>query len=113
MGVTARLSGKTASRGTAAGKPVIVQSEADLDRVEKGDILVASQTDIAYVPAMHRAAAIITEAGGRFCHAAVWARENNKPTILQVKDATVLLQGRATVTVCADEGYVEWEESDG
>lgn len=102
------LNGRTAASGVAIGRPVIVRCEADLDNVQVGDILVAAQTDIDYVPAMHRAAAVITETGGRFCHAAVWARENAKPTILQVANATTVLAGTGVVTVDADAGTVTW-----
>jgi pyruvate,water dikinase len=86
---------------------VVIQSEADLERVREGDVLVAAQTDIAYVPAMYRASAIVTEVGGRFSHAAVWARENDKPTLLQVIDATVHLANVNWVLVNADDEYVE------
>lgn len=102
-----RYVGRRAAHGCVVGRPVVVNSEADLDSVHDGDILVASQTDIAYVPAMHRASAIVTETGGRFSHAAVWARENSKPTLLQVSDATVHLCDVCRVMVNADEEYVE------
>lgn len=104
------IEGRKASPGVASGRPVIVRSEADLDNVQPGDILVAAQTDIEYVPAMHRASAVITETGGRFCHAAVWAREHSKPTILQVCDATTVLTEVAVATVDADAGTVTWDD---
>jgi phosphoenolpyruvate synthase/pyruvate phosphate dikinase len=84
-----------------------VESENDLYRVKAGDILVAAQTDISYVPAMLRSAGIITEVGGRFSHAAVWARENNKPTLIQVDRATELLSSVERVLLNADEEYME------
>lgn len=102
-----RYVGRRAAFGSAAGRPVVVQSEADLESVLEGDVLVAAQTDISYVPAMLRSAAIVTESGGRFCHAAVWARENNKPTLLQVENATVFLCSVNRVLVNADDEYVE------
>jgi pyruvate, water dikinase len=102
-----RYSGRRAANGIATGRPVIVETEADLDLVREGDVLVASQTDIAYVPAMHRACAIVTETGGRFCHAAVWARENQKPTLLQVSDAVMLLRDVRRVCVNANDEYVQ------
>ena len=108
---TIRYQGRRAARGQAVGRPVVVEVEADLERVRDGDVLVAAQTDIAYVPAMIRASAIITETGGRFSHAAVWARENNKPTLLQVSNATVLLRAVRKVLVNADDQYVEILES--
>jgi pyruvate,water dikinase len=104
---TVRYPGLRAAGGQAVGRPVVVEVEADLQRVRDGDVLVAAQTDIAYVPAMLRASAIITEAGGRFSHAAVWAREHNKPTLLQVSDATKLLRHVHKVLVNADEQFVE------
>jgi pyruvate,water dikinase len=87
----------------------VVKTQADILGFEIGDILVAAETDIAFVPAMQKAAAVITETGGRFCHAAVWARENQKPTILQVPNATSLLGAADFVIVDADSGSVEWE----
>jgi len=104
---TVRYPGRRAAGGQAVGRPVVVEDEADLVRVRDGDVLVAAQTDIAHVPAMLRASAIITEAGGRFSHAAVWARENNKPALLQVSQATVLLCHVQKVLVNADAQYVE------
>lgn len=104
------LKGRSACRGIAAGQPKIVRSPKDLDAVNVGDILVATETDISFVPAMQRAGAVVTETGGRFCHAAVWARENNKPTILQVEGATAILADLRQVTVIADAGIIEWDE---
>jgi phosphoenolpyruvate synthase/pyruvate phosphate dikinase len=106
-----RYPGRRAARGRAIGRSVVVDTETDLASVRVGDVLVAAQTDIAYVPAMLRASAIITETGGRFSHAAVWARENNKPTLLQVVNATVLLRDACKVLVNADDQYVEVLES--
>ena len=103
------LTGRPASGGFAVGRPRIIRQRADLKQVTLGDVLVAAETDIAFVPAMQRAAAIITETGGRFCHAAVWARENKKPTILQVDNATHALEGVQNVLVDAETGTIEWE----
>lgn len=111
MQVLSRIAGRAASPGIATGRPVVIKSESDLERVREGDILVAAQTDIAYVPAMHRAAAVVTEAGGRFCHAAVWARENDKPVLLQVAGATSRLGSVEKVFVDANAGFIEWEET--
>jgi pyruvate,water dikinase len=102
------LSCRPASLGKAEGHPTVVLSEHDLDSVKDGDVLVAIETDISYVPAMQRASAIVTERGGRFCHAAVWARENQKPTVLQAINATVLLANKDIVIVDANEGTIKW-----
>lgn len=104
------IAGKIACSGIATGKPVIVLHAEDLDSVMLGDILVAVETDISFVPAMQKAAAIITETGGRFCHAAIWARENRKPTLLQVKDATTRLKTVSMVTVDANDGKVIFKD---
>lgn len=104
------LNGLPACKGIATGCPRIIRNPCDLDKVNVGDILVASETDINYVPAMLRAVAIITETGGRFCHAAVWARANLKPTVLQVENATNLLSGVSLVMVDASIGVIEWEQ---
>jgi pyruvate,water dikinase len=100
--------GKSAAGGVARGRPVVVRSENDLNAVAAGDVLVAAQTDVAYLAAMHRASAIVTETGGRFCHAAVWARENKKPTVLQAARATDILESVDEVIVDGDQGVVEW-----
>lgn len=105
------IKGRAASRGAATGQPKIVRETADLSTVKLGDVLVAIETDVSYVPAMQRASAIVTETGGRFCHAAVWARENKKPTVLQAENATELLDNVPEVTVSADAGSIEWDES--
>ena len=109
MSKTHELSGRSACGGQATGRPVIVHSPADLDRVGVGDILVSVETEAIFVPAMHRASAVITERGGRFCHAAVWARENDKPTVIAVPHAVSLLAGITQVQVDADRGVIKWE----
>lgn len=105
-----RLEGRSACVGVAAGRPRIIRSQSDLDHVAVGDILVAVETDISYVPAMLRAAAIVTETGGRFCHAAIWARENRKPTVLQAENATSVLINASRIVVNANTGVVEWDD---
>jgi phosphohistidine swiveling domain-containing protein len=103
------LSGRIACRGKATGRPKVVLSPKDLDTVGIGDILIAKQTDITFVPAMMRAAAIVTETGGRHSHPAIWSRENNKPCLLQVENATEFLAAVNLITVDANRGLVEWE----
>jgi len=100
---------RPACSGIVIGRPIIIHSQLDLDQIQSGDVLVAVETDISYVPAMHRAAAVVTERGGRFCHAAVWARENNKPTVLQATNATAVLEGVTLIRVDAEQGLIEWE----
>jgi pyruvate,water dikinase len=67
---------------SVVGRVVIVRSHADLNKVGKGDILVAQQTDVNYTPQMLGATAVITEDGGRYSHAATFSRENNIPCLI-------------------------------
>ena len=98
-----------ASRGRASGRPVVVHTPQCLERVREGDILIAVETDISFVPAMFRASAIVTETGGRWCHAAVWAREHKKPAVIQVESITKALADVGIVDVDADSAVVAWE----
>jgi len=86
------LTGSPASPGIVIGKVVILRSIKEISKVEKGDILVAPQTDPDYVPAMKRACAIVTEKGGRTSHAAIVARELGLPAIVGAKKATKILK---------------------
>ena len=103
------IKGKSACSGQTSGTPKIIRRIEDLEHVCDGDILIAKETDIAYVPAMLKAGAIIIETGGRFCHAAIWAREHRKPTILQVKQATQIFEDVPEIHVDATKGEVQWE----
>ncbi len=80
-----------------------------MDRVKAGDVLVTDMTDPNWEPVMKRAAAIVTNRGGRTCHAAIIARELGIPAIVGTGDATTKLEEDEPVTVsCAegDTGYV-------
>lgn len=81
----------------------------DLDKVRPGDVLVADMTDPDWEPAMKRASAVVTDRGGRTCHAAIIARELGIPAVVGCEDATDRLKEGQLVTVsCAegDAGYV-------
>jgi pyruvate,water dikinase len=103
-----RIEGRSACKGRVRGRPVVVHDVGDLESVRPGDILVSLETEVLFVPAMHRAAAVVTERGGRFCHAAVWARENSKPTIVGAEGAMAALALVDVVEVDADSGLVTW-----
>jgi pyruvate,water dikinase len=80
-----------------------------MDRVKAGDVLVTDMTDPNWEPVMKRAAAIVTNRGGRTCHAAIIARELGIPAIVGCGNATEVLSENEDVTVsCAegDTGYV-------
>jgi pyruvate,water dikinase len=75
-----------------------------MDRVQPGDVLVADMTDPNWEPVMKRASAIVTNRGGRTCHAAIIARELGVPAVVGCSNATDLLQDGAVVTVSCAEG---------
>ena len=108
-------SSKVLAKGRAIGQKIgagpvrIIRNASEMDRVQPGDVLVADMTDPNWEPVMKRAAAIITNRGGRTCHAAIIARELGVPAVVGCGDATDLLQEGAVVTVsCAegDEGHI-------
>ncbi len=82
----------------------IVPSVADLDKVQAGDILVTDMTDPDWEPVMKRAAAIVTNRGGRTCHAAIIARELGVPAVVGCGNATELIGDGSKVTVSCAEG---------
>lgn len=98
--------GLTACLGMARGPVKVVKSAQDIDKVKKGDILVAVMTRPDYVPAMKIAAAIVTDEGGITCHAAIVARELGIPCIIGTKIATKILQDGMQVEVNANHGWV-------
>lgn len=85
------LTGNPASLGTAVGRPKIVHTEKDMLALKQGEVLVAEMTSPEYVPAMKRAVAIITERGGRTCHAAIVSRELGVPCIVGAEGAVEIL----------------------
>lgn len=100
------LEGQGASPGIAAGKVVIVASTKDLSKVNTGDIMVAKMTNPDMVPAMRKAAAIITDEGGMTCHAAIVSRELGTPAAVGTKKATSTLIDGQLVSVDGEKGLV-------
>jgi phosphohistidine swiveling domain-containing protein len=101
------LKGRMASAGYAKGTVKILSGTSDLNKVKKGDILVASMTTPDFVPAMEKAAAFVTDEGGILCHAAIVSREMNKPCIIGTKIATQVLKDGDLVEVDADNGIIK------
>lgn len=99
------LKGQAASPGVGVGVVRVVNDPGDIDIVQEGDILVAEMTTPDFVPAMKRASAIITERGGRTCHAAIVSRELGIPCVVGVADATSLEADRL-VTVDGSRGVI-------
>ncbi len=103
------VEGRSIGQRVGAGRVRNVASIKEMNKVEDGDILVTDMTDPDWEPVMKRAAAIVTNRGGRTCHAAIIARELGIPAVVGCGDATEKLADKAEVTVsCAegDTGYV-------
>ena len=107
--------GKALTHGRAIGQKIgagtvrVVSDASEMNRVQAGDILVTDMTDPNWEPVMKRASAIVTNRGGRTCHAAIIARELGIPAIVGCGNATEVLEEGESVTVsCAegDTGYV-------
>ncbi len=97
-------SGRAIGQKVGAGRVRVVADAADMDRVRPGDVLVTGMTDPNWEPVMKRAAAIVTDRGGRTCHAAIIARELGIPAVVGCGDATRRLRDEALVTVSCAEG---------
>ncbi|HMN43095.1 MAG TPA: phosphoenolpyruvate synthase [Povalibacter sp.] len=101
--------GRSIGQRIGAGPARIIRDVKEMTRVQSGDVLVADMTDPDWEPVMKRASAIVTNRGGRTCHAAIIARELGIPAVVGCGDATEKIREGAGVTVsCAegDTGYV-------
>ncbi len=99
-----RISGRAIGQKIGAGVVRVIASPAEMQRVQPGDVLVTDMTDPDWEPVMKRAAAIVTNRGGRTCHAAIVARELGIPAVVGCGDATAVLQDGEAVTVSCAEG---------
>ncbi|MFN9488679.1 MAG: phosphoenolpyruvate synthase [Betaproteobacteria bacterium] len=96
--------GRAIGQRIGSGPVRLIKSAAEMDRVKPGDVLVTDMTDPDWEPVMKRAAAIVTNRGGRTCHAAIIARELGIPAVVGCGDATDLLKDGKPVTVSCAEG---------
>ena len=111
--------GRSIGQRIGAGTARVVRDASEMARVQSGDVLVADMTDPDWEPVMKRAAAIVTNRGGRTCHAAIIARELGIPAVVGCGDATHKIREAAEVTVsCAEgdtghvyEGLLEFEKT--
>lgn len=101
------IKGSCASQGFAKGIVKQVLKPEDMTKFNEGDILVAYMTDPGIVPAMKKAAAIVTDVGGITCHASIVSRELGIPCIIGTKVATEVLKDGDYVEVNADKGVVK------
>src|SRR5438876_67530 len=102
-------SGRAIGHKIGAGIVRVVKDASEMGRIKPGDIIVTDMTDPNWEPVMKRAAAIVTNRGGRTCHAAIIARELGVPAVVGCEDATEKLENGSEVTVsCAegDTGYI-------
>lgn len=100
------LKGAAASLGSASGPVKIIHKPTEIDKVNQGDVLVTEMTTPDYVPAMKKAVAIVTDVGGRTCHAAIVSRELGIPCVVGTGTATSKLKTGQMVTVDGAKGLV-------
>lgn len=103
------IEGRAIGQKIGTGMTRIIHNLSEMDAVQEGDVLVTDMTDPDWEPVMKRASAIVTNRGGRTCHAAIIARELGIPAIVGTGDATQTLKDQSPVSVsCAegDTGYV-------
>ena len=101
---TVLAEGRAIGQKVGTGPVRLVRSPAEMDRVQPGDVLVTEMTDPNWEPIMKRASAIVTDRGGRTCHAAIIARELGIPAVVGCGDATHRVHEGALVTVACSEG---------
>lgn len=98
------VEGRAIGQRIGAGKVVVINDIAEMDKVQPGDVLVSDMTDPDWEPIMKRASAIVTNRGGRTCHAAIIARELGIPAVVGCGNATHVLKDGQQVTVSCAEG---------
>ena len=102
--VTVLTTGRAIGQKIGTGAVRVIHDPSEMERVQAGDILVADMTDPNWEPVMKRAAAIVTNRGGRTCHAAIIARELGVPAVVGCGNATDILKDGTLVTVSCAEG---------
>ncbi|KZY49693.1 phosphoenolpyruvate synthase [Oleiphilus sp. HI0050] len=101
---TVVVEGRSIGHKIGSGAVKVVDDIADMDQVQDGDVLVTDMTDPDWEPVMKRASAIVTDRGGRTCHAAIIARELGIPAVVGCGDASDVLRDGQEVTVSCAEG---------
>jgi pyruvate, water dikinase len=101
---TILATGRAIGQKIGSGPVRVITDSADMDRVQPGDVLVTDMTDPNWEPVMKRASAIVTNRGGRTCHAAIIARELGIPAVVGCADATERVSDNVMVTVSCAEG---------
>ncbi len=101
------VKGQVAHRGKVTGVARVLNSAKEIDKVKQGDILITGMTTPDYVPAIEKAAAMVTDEGGLSCHAAIVAREMSTPCVIGTKDATRIFKDGDLIEVDAEKGIVK------
>lgn len=101
---TVLVEGRAIGQRIGAGPVKVINDVSEMDKVQAGDVLVSDMTDPDWEPVMKRASAIVTNRGGRTCHAAIIARELGIPAVVGCGNATQILQDGQGVTVSCAEG---------
>ncbi|WP_447873404.1 phosphoenolpyruvate synthase [Serratia fonticola] len=109
---TVLVEGRAIGHRIGAGPVKVIHNISEMDRIEPGDVLVTDMTDPDWEPIMKKAAAIVTNRGGRTCHAAIIARELGIPAVVGCGHATDLLKEGQKVTVSCAEGDTGFVYSD-
>lgn len=104
--LTQVLQGEPASFGIGVGKVVKIKSASEINKVKAGDVLVTEMTSPDFVPAMKRAAAIVTDKGGQTSHAAIVSRELGIPAVVGTKIATKVLKDDQMISVNGSTGTI-------
>ena len=103
---TVLLEGRAIGQRIGSGPISLIKDPSEMSRVKEGDVLVTDMTDPDWEPIMKRASAIVTNRGGRTCHAAIIARELGIPAVVGCSNATEVLMDNSEVTVSCAEGDV-------
>jgi len=102
-----QILGVAACKGSVSGTAKVVKSSKEQDKINAGDILVTAMTTPDFLPCMNKAVAFVTDEGGITCHAAIVAREMNKPCIIGTKIATQAIKDGDIIEVDANNGIVK------
>jgi pyruvate,water dikinase len=100
------VTGRSVGTKIASGRARVILNVADLGQLQPGEVLVTDKTDPDWEPVMKKAAAIVTNRGGRTCHAAIVSRELGVPAVVGTETATTVIPTGATVTVSCAEGEI-------
>ncbi|UCG95675.1 MAG: hypothetical protein JSV92_01335 [archaeon] len=100
------LRGIGAGKGTSKGKVRVILKPKDMEKMKRNEILVTEMTNPLFTPAIQKSAAIVTDVGGKLCHAAIVSRELGIPCVVNTEKATKILKDGMEVIVDGEEGVV-------